>query len=94
MTNSSVFDYQAGGTIEYDEMVADQKNDHKVDIPTHVLFSEANLGAQFDVMAVWSEYVHASAGLTIQGIGEQKGHFIIEGAPGRLLWLLGYCDCC
>ncbi|KAK5152700.1 hypothetical protein LTS14_008234 [Recurvomyces mirabilis] len=85
-TNRSVFEYQAGGTIGYDWMAEDQKNDRKVDIPTHVLLSEVNLGAQFDVLAVWTEYVHPSAGLTLSGIGEQNGHLIIEEAPGELYW--------
>ncbi|KAK4554911.1 hypothetical protein LTR86_008059 [Recurvomyces mirabilis] len=84
VTNSSVFDYQAGGTIEYDWMVDDHKNDRKVDIPTQVFFFEANLGAQFDMLAVWTRYVHPNAGLTIQGIGEQKEHFIIEETPDEL----------
>ena len=63
----------------------DQGNNTKVDIPTHVLYSIYNLGHEFNVPAVWANYTHASAGLTTKGIGEGKGHFIIEEAPGELV---------
>ena len=50
-------------------------------MPAQVLFSEYNLGRQFNVSDVWSRWVDPSANLIIQGVGDNKGHFIIEGAP-------------
>jgi len=63
--------------------VDDQKNDRKIDIPAHVLYSVQNLGAQFDVLGVWQNWTHLSAGLAVQGIGGGRGHFIVEEAPGK-----------
>lgn len=56
--------------------------DIKVNIPMHVLYSESNLGAQFNsVSAVWSNFTHPSAGLTVEAIDGGHGHFIVEEAP-------------
>ncbi|KAF2167529.1 hypothetical protein M409DRAFT_22336 [Zasmidium cellare ATCC 36951] len=81
VTNASVFDYQAGAFTDYDEQVADQNAGIKVKLPTHILYSEYNLGAQFDVQQVWSNYTDPSANLTVKSVGDKKGHFIIEEAP-------------
>lgn len=62
----------------------DQGNGTKIRIPTHILYSIYNLGSGFNVTAVWNNYTDPSAGLTVKGIGGQKGHFIIEEAPGKL----------
>lgn len=64
----------------------DQGNGTRVCIPTHVLYSIYNLGSEFDVEAVSANYTTPSAGLTVKGIGGQKGHFIVEEAPGK------FCD--
>lgn len=61
----------------------DQGNGTKVKIPTHIMYSEFNLGAQFNVAEVWGKYTDPSAGLTVKGVGDKKGHFIIEEAPGK-----------
>lgn len=74
----------------------DQGNGTKIQIPTHVLYSIYNLASAFDVEAVWANYTDTSAGLTTKGIGGQKGHFIIEEAPGELdfsfclFWVMGW----
>jgi haloacetate dehalogenase len=74
VTNSSVFDYQAGGMIDYEREVDQQNRNQKVAMPTHVLYSIANLGAQFDVLGVWQNYTLPSANVTAEGIGGGKGH--------------------
>ena len=84
-TNASVYDYAAGATTDYDMEIADQAAGRKIAMPTHVLFSEYNLGRQFNVSEVWERWVDPSAGLTIEGIGGQKGHFIVEEAPDETL---------
>lgn len=63
--------------------MADQNAGVKVKIPTHIMYSEYNLGRQFDVEGVWKDYTDPSAGLTVKGVGEKRGHFIIEEAPGE-----------
>jgi len=83
VTNSSVFDYRAGGTVDYQMQQEDQNNDVKIDFPMHVEYSIFNLGQQFDVYAVWQNFTHPSADLTVKGIGDGRGHFIVEEAPGR-----------
>ena len=59
VTNSSVQDYLAGATTDYDREVWDQGNGTKIEIPTHVMYSQANIGSQFDVPGVWKKYVKA-----------------------------------
>jgi len=90
VTNASVFDYQAGATIDYNMEVEDQAAGRKINMPTHVLYSIANLGATFNVSEVWSEWVNEpEAGLTVEGVGDEKGHFIIEEAPEETVEQLG-----
>nr|POF04271.1 fluoroacetate dehalogenase [Quercus suber] len=74
-----------GASIDYDTQLWDQGNDTKVSIPTHVMYSIYNLGSAFDVLDVWRNYTHPSAGVTVQGVGEGKGHFIIEEAPDETI---------
>jgi haloacetate dehalogenase len=83
VTNTSVFDYQAGATVDYDAQVADQAAGRKVNIPIHVLYSIYNLEtlSGFNVSDVWSRWVEPNVSLTVGGIGGQRGHFIIEEAP-------------
>ena len=61
----------------------DQNAGIKVKIPTHVLYSIYNLGLAFDVPAIWANYTDPSANLKVQGVGDRKGHFIIEEAPSE-----------
>lgn len=78
-----MWEYQAGATTEYFLQLADQEAGRKIKIPTHVLYSIANLGAQLDVPEIWRNYCSASAGVTVKDIGDEKGHFIIEEASGE-----------
>lgn len=76
-------DYYAGATVDYDEMVADEKAGRKIKMPTHIEYSHYNIVTMsgFDVPKIWSKYVDASAQLTTEGINGGQGHFIIELAP-------------
>ncbi|MCJ1395261.1 hypothetical protein MMC18_008145 [Xylographa bjoerkii] len=85
VTNASVYDYAAGATTDYDMEIADQAAGRKIAIPCHVLYSIYNLGSEFDVPTVWGRWVDASAGLTVEGIGGNKGHFIVEEAPDETI---------
>lgn len=78
-------DPRTGAFVDYDEQVADQNNGTKVKIPTHVMYSVYNLGSEFDVPSIWANYTDPSANLTVEGVGDGIGHFIIEEAPGGCL---------
>ena len=78
-----MFDYQDGATIDYYEQLWDRGNGTLITIPTHIMYSIYNLGSTFDVPKVWANWTAPSAGLTVKGVGDKKGHFIIEEAPGK-----------
>ncbi|KAK4500865.1 hypothetical protein PRZ48_009057 [Zasmidium cellare] len=89
VTNASTFDYQAGAFTDYNQQLSDQTAGIKIKLPTHILYSEYNLGRQFDVLDVWKDYCEPSAGLTVKGVGGKRGHFIIEEAPDEAIKQLG-----
>jgi haloacetate dehalogenase len=57
VTNASIFDYQAGATVDYEEEVADQAAGRKVKMPMHVEYSYYNLVqlGGFDVQGIWGD---------------------------------------
>ncbi|KAF2232673.1 alpha/beta-hydrolase [Viridothelium virens] len=87
VTNASVYDYQAGATVDYDAQVADQAAGRKISMPLHILYSIYNLEtlSGFNVAEIWSQWVSNGTNLTVQGIGGQRGHFIIEEAPDETI---------
>ena len=88
VTNATVFDYQAGATVDYDAEVEDQKAGRKVGVPTVMVYSEANLGETFgDLEGVWRDQVQEGA-LQIRGVGGGVGHFLVEEAPEETVGML------
>jgi haloacetate dehalogenase len=83
VTNTSVFDYAAAATVDYQAQIADQAAGRKINMPTHILFSIYNLETMsgFNVSEVWSRWVAPGVNLTTGGVGDNRGHFIIEEAP-------------
>ncbi|MCJ1313909.1 hypothetical protein MMC25_007589 [Agyrium rufum] len=89
VTKASVEDYKAGATLDYDAMTADQDGGRKIGVRTRVVYSERNLGRQFgDLYAVWKPYMAEGVKLDVHGIGEDRGHFIVEEAPTATLALI------
>lgn len=89
---SSCEDYRAGATIDIENERADlvssyeehlnssvQKEGRYVEVPTLLLYSAANLGGEFDMKAVWENFVNNK--LTAHSIGDGAGHFVNEEKP-------------
>lgn len=97
VTNTSVFDYTAGATTDYEAQVADQAANRKIAMPTHVLYSYDNLVvvSGFNVSETWSrwigdEFVNST---TYGPVCCGQGHFIIELAPDQaILQLNAFMD--
>lgn len=85
VTNSSIWDYYEAATLDFKEMVDDQKAGRKINMPLHVEYSQFNLVtiSNFDVHGIWAEYVTDSSLLTTQAVCCGQGHFIIELAPSE-----------
>jgi haloacetate dehalogenase len=83
VTNTSVYDYVAGATVDYEAEEADQMANRKVSIPIHIMYSYYNLVERsgFNVSEIWSNWVAPGIPLTTGPVCCGQGHFIIEEAP-------------
>lgn len=83
---ASCADYRAAALVDAPEQEQDQKEGRKIKCPTLVVYSEAYLGARYDVGAVWNDWVGGSkggkgAGLRTLAVGNGAGHFLCEEVP-------------
>lgn len=83
---ASCADYRAGALVDAPLQVKDQEEGRKIRHPTLVIYSEAYLGARYDVLAVWNDWVEGSkeekgVGLRAMAVGNGVGHFLCEEAP-------------
>lgn len=82
---ASCADYRAGALVDSPLQVKDQEEGRKIRHPTLVIYSEAYLGARYDVLAVWNDWVEGSkekgARLRAMAVGNGVGHFLCEEAP-------------
>jgi haloacetate dehalogenase len=87
VTNASVWDYWNAANSDYLEMEADQMAGRKIQMPTHVEYSEYNLVTlgKFNVPGIWKNFTDPSAGLTTEAVCCGQGHFIIELAPQQTI---------
>jgi hypothetical protein len=87
VTNSSVYDYTAGATVDYHAQLRDQANGRKISMPTHVLYSYDNLVvvSGFNVEETWARWVEPGTSLTTGPVCCGQGHFIIELAPDQAI---------
>lgn len=75
--------------------VEDQKKGRKIRCPTLVIYSEAYLGARYDILAVWNDWAEGSKGekgLRTMVIENGVGHFMCEEVPeeapeGVVVWV-------
>ena len=75
----SCADYAWGADGEPQEQEADQKAGKKIQVPTMVLYSAANLGRMHDVDSIWPKWTESE--IKCVGIGEGYGHFLPEECP-------------
>ncbi len=73
-------DYAAGAAPECAEQAKDQKAGRKIDVPTMVMFSQANLGRMCDVAEEWQNWIAPDVDYEAIAIGEGYGHFLPEEA--------------
>lgn len=83
---ASCADYRAGALVDAPLQAKDQEEGRKIRYPTLVIYSEAYLGARYDVLAVWNDWVGGSKEekgkrLRTMAIGNGVGHFMCEEAP-------------
>lgn len=50
-----------------------------MEVPTLLLYSDANLGARFNMKQIWEKFVNNK--VTAVGIGDGTGHFVNEEKP-------------
>ncbi|KIV90854.1 hypothetical protein PV10_05460 [Exophiala mesophila] len=81
VVRASCEDYRAGALEDDDLQRQDQKVGNKIRIPTLVVYSEAYLGAAYDVEATWKAWCDESTTLETKPIGDGAGHFLPEEAP-------------
>jgi pimeloyl-ACP methyl ester carboxylesterase len=56
-----------------------QKEGRYVEVPTLLLYSEANLGARYNMKEIWEKFVNNR--VKAHGIGDEAGHFVNEESP-------------
>lgn len=56
-----------------------QKEGRYVEVPTLLLYSEANLGARYNMKEIWEKFVNNR--VTAHGVGDGAGHFVNEESP-------------
>lgn len=87
VTNSSIWDYTAGATIDYSAQIADQAAGRKIKWPTQVLYSYDNLVVVFgfNLTETWQRWVDPAyqPNLSFGPACCGQGHFIIELAPDQ-----------
>lgn len=96
---ASCADYRAAALVDAPLQVNDQEEGRKIRHPTLIIYSEAYLGARYDVLAVWNDWVEGSKGgegtrLRTMAVGNGVGHFMCEEAPeevtkGVVEWVRG-----
>lgn len=96
---ASCADYRAGALVDAPLQVKDQEEGRKIYCPVLVVYSETYLGARYDVLAVWNDWVEGSKGengtrLRAMAVGNGVGHFLCEEAPeevtkGMVEWVRG-----
>ncbi|OAL25822.1 hypothetical protein AYO20_10377 [Fonsecaea nubica] len=74
-------DYRAGAFEDDDLQREDQKAGNKIRIPTLVVYSEAYIGATYDVEPIWRDWCAEGTKLETKAIGDGVGHFLPEEAP-------------
>lgn len=96
---ASCADYRAAALVDAPLQVNDQEEGRKIRHPTLIIYSEAYLGARYDVLTVWNDWVEGSKGgegtrLRTMAVGNGVGHFMCEEAPeevtkGMIEWVRG-----
>jgi pimeloyl-ACP methyl ester carboxylesterase len=81
VVRASCEDYRAGAFEDNDLQKKDQKAGNKIKIPTLVVYSEAYIGAAYDVESTWRGWCTKETRLETKGIGDGTGHFLPEEAP-------------
>jgi len=77
-------DYEAAALEEVARQTEDLKKGTKVEVPTLVMYSARNLGAVFDMKAVWGQYVAEGTDLQVVGVGNGIGHYLPEEAADEV----------
>ncbi|PHH78752.1 hypothetical protein CDD80_6303 [Ophiocordyceps camponoti-rufipedis] len=87
VTNNSINDYSSAATVEYETQEADQLAGRKVKMPCYVFYSErmqtrSGLSTSgFSMAEIWPNWVAKGVKLTLEGVGRNIGHYLLEEAP-------------
>jgi hypothetical protein len=80
---ASCDDYRAGAMEDSKLQEEDQKEGKKIENDVLVIYSQAYLGARYDVKQVWSEWMGRKGKLQVLGIEGGVGHFLAEEEPAE-----------